>query len=68
MNAKTLMLIAVLGLAGCTTPAQQRQANFDACLHYGFNYGTPEFGSCMQQRELAQWQNQQAEIRWLIAP
>lgn len=44
---------AGLGLAACTSPEAQHQADLEACQSYGFTAGTAEFANCMQRQQLA---------------
>ena len=48
-----IALVALAGLAGCTTPEQFRQDDEAQCRGYGFKPGTTDFATCLQRESLA---------------
>lgn len=67
MNRKTIALagMAVLLLAGCLTPAEQKAADSRECEGYGFAPGSDAFANCMmtianrRADQMRQWQEEQ---------
>ena len=54
MRAQFLFAAAMAVLAGCQTitPEQQRAADEQRCLNYGFRRGTNAFADCLQRIDL----------------
>ncbi len=52
-----ILALVSLGVAACTSPEEQHQADISACQGYGFTAGTTEFASCMQRQQLARSQS-----------
>lgn len=45
--------LSLLCLCACASPAELRARDEATCASYGFQPGSPDFGRCLQQENLA---------------
>jgi hypothetical protein len=47
------LALSIFSLFACASAAELRARDEAACASYGFQPGTPDFGRCLQQENLA---------------